>query len=123
VAVAGPFGLASADLREYEERTEGEVTAVQGYCLAARRSDLLAIGGVRESFAFYRNADIDTSLRLRTSGTEVRRAVAVGADRCRRHTHRAWEATSSEERDGLSRRNLRRVLDRFGERVADLAVP
>jgi hypothetical protein len=132
VAVAGPYGLASSDLRQYQERTEGDVAAVQGYCLAARRSDLLAVGGLRESFTFYRNADIDLSLRLRTldvgghprvpGGDGVRRAVAVGADRCRRHTHRAWEATDPEERDRLSRRNMRRVLDRFGDRL-DLAVP
>jgi glycosyl transferase family 2 len=123
VAVAGPFGLASTDLRDYEERTGGDVVAVQGYCLAARRSDLLAIGGVRETFAFYRNADIDTSLRLRTAGPSLRRAVAVGTDQCRRHTHRAWETTPADERDRLSRRNMRRVLDRFGDRVEELAVP
>jgi hypothetical protein len=121
VAVAGPFGLVSADLRDYQERTEGEVAAVQGYCLAARRSDLLALGGFRETFSFYRNADIDLSLRLRTLDGSVRRAVAVGADRCRRHAHRAWEATDPEERDRLSRRNMRRVLDKFGDRQ-DLAV-
>lgn len=122
VAVAGPFGLATADLRFYEERTEGEVAAIEGYCLAARRSDLLTAGGLRETFAFYRNADIDLSLRLRTLGAEVRRAVAVGADRCRRHAHRAWEATDPEERERLSRRNMRKVLDRFGDRL-DLVAP
>jgi Glycosyl transferase family 2 len=122
VAVAGPFGLRSADLRDYQERTEGEVAAVQGYCLAARRSDVAAAGGFRESFAFYRNADIELSLRLRTLGGDVRRAVAVGADRCRRHPHRAWEATAPDDRDRLSRRNMRRILDRFGDRK-DLVVP
>ena len=123
VAVAGPYGLISADLRDYEERTTGDVVAVQGYCLAVRRADLLAVDGFRESFSFYRNADIDLSLRLRTSGSNVRRAVAVGAELCRRHTHRAWEETEPEERDLLSRRNMRRILDRFAGRVADLAVP
>lgn len=122
VAVAGPFGLASRNLREYEERTEGDVVAVQGYCVAARRADLLAVGGFRESFAFYRNADIDLSLRLRTAGPVVRRAVAVGAEHCRRHTHRAWEETEPEERQRLSRKNMRRILDRFGDRL-DLTVP
>lgn len=122
VAVAGPFGLVTADLREYEERTAGEVAAIQGYCLAARRADLLAVGGIRETFAFYRNADIDLSLRLRVAGPHLRRAVAVGADRCRRHAHRAWEETDPTERERLSRRNLRRLLDRFGDRL-DLAVP
>lgn len=123
VAVAGPYGLASADLYEYEERTDGEVVAVQGYCLAARQADLAAVGGFRESFVFYRNADIDLSLRLRTAGPELRRAVAVGEAHCRRHVHRAWEATDPLERERLSRRNLRRVLDRFGNRAGELVVP
>ena len=123
VAVAGPYGLVSADLRDYEERTGGDVVAVQGYCLAARRADLVAVGGFRESFTFYRNADIDLSLRLRTAGPELRRAVAAGAEHCRRHTHRAWEETDPEERERLSRRNMRRILDRFGDRAAELTVP
>ena len=113
VAVTGPYGLVTVDLCDYEERTAGDVAAVQGYCLAARRADLVSAGGVRESFTFYRNADIDVSLRLRTLGESVRRAVAVGAEHCRRHPHRAWEATPPEERDRLSRRNMRRVHDRF----------
>ncbi len=122
VAVAGPFGLVSLDLRDYEERTAGDVVAIQGYCLAARRADLLAVAGFRESFAFYRNADIDLSLRLRTAGNEVRRAVAVGAEHCRRHAHRAWEETDPDERERLSRRNMRRILDRFADRAVDLSV-
>jgi hypothetical protein len=121
VAMAGPFGLTTADLRDYEERTGGDVAAVQGYCLAARRRDLLAIGGFREAFAYYRNADIDLSLRLRGEGEALGRAVAVGAEYCRRHTHRAWEATSPEERERLSRKNMARILKRFGDRP-DLTV-
>jgi GT2 family glycosyltransferase len=120
--MAGPFGLVSTDLRDYEERIAGDVVAVQGYCLAARRDDLLAVGGFRESFAFYRNADIDLSLRLRTAGPDLRRAVAVGAEHCRRHAHRAWEETPPEERDALSRRNMRRILDRFGDRAGELGL-
>lgn len=106
VAVAGPFGLATADLCDYEERTSGDVAAVQGYCLAARRADLVAAGGVQEAFTWYRNADIDVSLRLRTLGDGLRRAVAVGAEHCVRHTHRAWEATPEAERGERSRHNM-----------------
>ena len=122
VAVAGPYGLVSSDLHDYGERTAGDVVAIQGYGLAARRADLVAVGGFRESFAFYRNADIDLSLRLRTAGSEVRRAVAVGAEHCRRHAHRAWEETDPDERERLSRRNMRRILDRFADRAGDLGV-
>jgi hypothetical protein len=106
VALAGPYGLATADLCDYEERTSGDVAAVQGYCLAARRAELIAAGGVQEAFSWYRNADIDVSLRLRTLTTPVRRAVAAGAEHCIRHAHRAWEATPEEQRGALSRHNM-----------------
>jgi hypothetical protein len=107
VAVAGPFGLATDDLCDYEERTSGDVAAVQGYGLAARRLDLVAAGGVQPGFVWYRNADIDISLRLRTTGAATpRRAVAVGADHCRRHIHRAWEATPESDRGERSRHNM-----------------
>jgi hypothetical protein len=123
VAVAGPFGLATANLCDYEERTAGDVAAVQGYCLAARRADLVAVGGVQERFTWYRNADIDLSLRLRTLGEPpVRRAVAAGAEHCTRHAHRAWEATPEAERGELSRHNMGIVHEVFFDRK-DLAVP
>ena len=105
VAVAGPYGLASLDLCDYEERTAGDV------------------GGVQEAFTWYRNADIDVSLRLRTLGEPpVRRAVAAGAEHCTRHTHRAWEATPEAERPVRSRRNMRLVHQVFFGRK-DLVVP
>jgi GT2 family glycosyltransferase len=113
VAVAGPFGLATADLCDYEERTAGDVAAIQGYCLAARRADLVAAGGVQEAFTWYRNADIDVSLRLRTLSEPTRRALAVGAEQCVRHTHRAWEATPEAERGERSRHNMGIVHEVF----------
>jgi len=122
VAVAGPFGLATRDLCDYQERTGGDVAAVQGYCLAARRVDLVAAGGVHEAFNWYRNADIDVSLRLRTLGGELRRAVAVGAGDCVRHVHRAWEATPETERGERSRHNMGIVHAVFFGRE-DLVVP
>jgi Glycosyl transferase family 2 len=122
VAVAGPFGLATEDLCDYEERTAGDVAAIQGYCLAARRSDLLDAGGVQERFVWYRNADIDVSLRLRTLHEPLRRAVAAGAEHCTRHTHRAWEATPEDQRGELSRHNMGIVHEVFFGRK-DLTVP
>jgi hypothetical protein len=114
VAVAGPYGLVTVDLCDYEEHTVGDVAAVQGYCLAARRADLVAAGGVQEAFTWYRNADIDVSLRLRTlDEPPVRRAVAAGAGHCTRHTHRAWEATPEAERGERSRHNMGIVHEVF----------
>jgi hypothetical protein len=113
VAVTGPFGLATTDLCDYEERTAGDVAAIQGYCLAARGGDLRAAGGVQERFVWYRNADIDLSLRLRTLSTPTRRALAAGAEHCVRHAHRAWEATPEEQRGELSRHNMGIVHEVF----------
>ena len=122
VALAGPYGLTTADLCDYEEATAGDVAAIQGYCLAARRADLVAAGGVQERFDWYRNADIDVSLRLRTLSGSIRRAVAVGAESCTRHVHRAWEATPEEQRGELSRHNMGIVHEVFFGRK-DLTVP
>ncbi len=113
VGLTGPYGLTTADLCDYEERTAGDVAAIQGYCLAARRADLLALGGVQERFVWYRNADIDISLRLRTLTTPIRRAVATGAEHCTRHVHRAWEATPEAQRGDLSRHNMGIVHEVF----------
>jgi Glycosyl transferase family 2 len=122
VAVAGPYGLLTADLCDYEEHTAGDVAAIQGYCLAARRHELLAAGGVQDGFVWYRNADIDISLRLRTLTDPLRRAVAVGAEHCTRHLHRAWEATPEAQRGDLSRHNMGIVHEVFFGRK-DLTVP
>ena len=133
VAVAGPFGLSSADLRRFEEVVPSgeagvEVAAVQGYCMAFRRADAVALGPLDEGFRFYRNLDIWWSLALRAGGEDggedgpPRRALAVPNLPLVRSEPWAWTSTPARERDRLSKRNFYRVLDRFRDRL-DLAVP
>jgi hypothetical protein len=128
VAIAGPFGLTSADLRRFDEAlaTGDEsraVAAVQGYLMAFRRSDAVARGPFDEGFRYYRNLDIWWSLVLRDEGEGVapRRALAVPGLPVERAEPRAWSTTPEAERDRLSKRNFYRVLDRFRTRD-DLAV-
>ncbi len=118
VAIAGPFGLASADLRQFEEAA-GEVDAVAGYCQAFRRADYTARGPLDEKFRFYRNLDIWWSLVLRDEGedTAPRRAVALDRLPLLRHEHRGWTSLPEAERNRLSKRNFYRLLDRFGRRL------
>ena len=123
VAVAGPFGLRSSDLRRFEEVTAGDAAAVEGYLLAFRRADAATAGPLDEGFRFYRNLDIWWSLVLRDRGEGVapRRAAVVAGLPLRRHEHRGWTSTPEAERDRLSKRNFYRVLERFRGRE-DLAV-
>jgi len=119
VVVAGPFGMrAKGTLKEFEESTGPDVDAIEGYCMAFRRADALAAGGLDPKFRFYRIADIELSFRLREKGG---RAVVLPDLPLVRHEHRIWEATEPAERDRLSRRNLYRFLDRWRDRT-DLMV-
>ena len=119
VVLAGPFGMrAKGTLKEFEESAGPDVDAIQGYCIAFRRSDALAAGGFDPKFRFYRIADIEFSFRLRDHGG---RAVVVPGLPVVRHEHRMWETTEPVERDRLSRRNLYRFLDRWRDRT-DLMV-
>lgn len=124
VAVAGPFGIVSADLRRFEDAPEAavDVDAIEGYALAFRRADYAARGPLDEHFAFYRNLDIWWSLVLRDRDADAaddappRRAVRVTGVPLVRHQHRGWASLPEAERDRLSKRNFYRVLKRFATR-------
>ena len=114
VVVAGPFGLrGEGTLKAFEESEGPEVDAIEGYCMAFRRADALAVEGFDPKFRFYRMADVEFSFRLRDRGGS---AVVVRGLPIERHEHRLWEATEPTERDRLSRRNMYRFLDRWRER-------
>ena len=128
VAIVGPFGLMSADLRRFEEVVPSgdagdDVAAVQGYCMAFRRADAIEHGQLDEGFRFYRNLDIWWSLAIRDRGEDgpPRRAIAVPDLPLVRAEPWAWRATPEAERDRLSKRNFYRILDRFRDR-GDLTV-
>ena len=113
VGVAGPWGVTSADGRQFEEAPPGEVDAVEGYCFALRRAALRAVGGFDHRFRFYRNADLDLSFAVRAQGWT---AVGTGPLPLVRHEHRGWNAHDDAERDRLSRRNFYRFLKHWGDR-------
>jgi hypothetical protein len=118
VAVAGGWGIVSADLRRFEDAPAGDVDAIQGYAQAFRRVDFIERGPFDERFRFYRNLDIWWSLVLRDGGEggPHRRAVAVELPAVR-HQHRGYEGVSEDERNRLSKRNFYRIIDRFGSRL------
>jgi cysteinyl-tRNA synthetase len=124
VAVAGPFGIVSDDLRRFRDPDEGatDVDAIEGYALAFRRADYVERGPLDEHFAFYRNLDIWWSLILRDQPDDAaddeppRRAVRVTGIPIERHEHRGWTSLPGDERDRLSKKNYYRILKRFATR-------
>ena len=119
VAVAGPWGLRSTDLRHFDDAPGPDADAIAGSCVAFRRADFADRGPIDEKFQFYRNLDIWWSLVLRDEGEDrpPRRALVVPNLPIVRHEHRGWTSVAPDERDRLSKRNFYRVLDRFGGRL------
>jgi hypothetical protein len=132
VAVAGPFGIVSADLRQFQDAPEDtvEVDVVEGYAMAFRRPDYVQRGPLDEHFVFYRNLDIWWSLMLRDGdwddeGAElapIRRAVRVPGLPLVRHEHRGWTSLPEAERERLSKKNFYRLLKSFASRQDLLVV-
>ena len=118
VAVAGGWGIVSADLRTFEDAPAGDVDAIEGYAMAFRRADAADRGPLDERFRFYRNLDIWWSLVLRDEGdgTPPRRAVRIEGLPVERHEHRGYTSLPDEDRDRQSKRNFYRIIDRFGSR-------
>jgi len=119
VGVCGPFGIATADLREFHESAGPEVDAIEGYLMAFRRDVLRDVGLFDERFTWYRTADIECTFRVRDAGF---RALVVDVP-VTRHEHRMWASASAEERDRRSKRNYNRFLERFRGRFDLLVGP
>ena len=112
--IAGPFGVTTEDLREFEDAPGPEVDAVEGYLMALRRDLVRKIGLMDEKFRFYRHLDLDYSLACRAAGYHNRIVQDLPV---RRHAHSDWERTPEEERDRLSKRNFYRFLKKHGHRT------
>lgn len=117
IGVAGPFGIVTTDLHDFQESDGPEVDAIEGYLMAFRREVLASAGFFDEKFRFYRTADIEYSFRVKDRGLK---AVVVPVP-VTRHEHRMWANTPEDERSRLSKRNYYRFLDRFRGRL-DLCV-
>lgn len=123
VGIAGPFGIVTHDLREFDEAPgTGPCDAIEGYCMAMRREVVAEVDGFDEKFRWYRTADIELSFRVKDRGlrTEVVSVPVV------KHEHRMWFETEPAARATWSKRNFYRFLDRWRDRwdlVLDPAPP
>ncbi len=95
------------DLHGFHDAGPGRVTALLGYLLAVRTGAALRAGGFPAPARFYRNADLEFSLRLGREGALVVPAETLAVRQAR---HRGFHDTDSAYRDQESRRNYARVL-------------
>jgi hypothetical protein len=96
------------DLHGFHDAGPGQVTALLGYLLAVRADAAAAAGGLPARARFYRNADLEFSLRLGRAGRLV---VPQEPLPVRQARHRGYHDSDPDYRDAESRRNYRRVLE------------
>jgi cysteinyl-tRNA synthetase len=113
VGLAGPFGIVTHDLREFEEAAgPGPCDAIEGYLMAFRREVIADAGGFDEKFRWYRTADVEWSFRVKDLGLRTELVPVPVA----KHDHRMWFETPPEDRARWSKRNFYRFLDRWRDR-------
>lgn len=111
LAITGPVGVVTSDLRTWQEATTPVADAIEGYLLATRRDLLRDTGLINERFTWYRNADLDLSLQVRNEHGGSARVTDVPIVR---QMHRGYVLYPDEaERERRSRRNYNVFLDRW----------
>jgi hypothetical protein len=96
------------DLRGFHDAGPGRVTALLGYLMAVRSRAALQAGGLPRQARFYRNADLEFSLRLGARGALI---VPPGPLPARQARHRGYHDSDPGYRERESRRNYARVLE------------
>ena len=112
VGIAGPYGLVTTDLREFQEAEGPCVDAIEGYLLAFRRELLPEVGWIDEKFRFYRLMDIYFSFFFKTAGYLAIALPDVAAS-VRKHEHREWYSLNEDERTTKSKKNYDIFRDRW----------
>jgi hypothetical protein len=122
VAVAGAFGLVTADFRHFSDAPGPAVDVIGGEWLAFRRDDYRRLGPLDEQFLSPRSLDAWWSLVLRAGPDPA--APPREARRLDLPLLRSADAPSLASTDlgtdRLAKRNYSRLLDRFREQAGDL---
>lgn len=95
--------------RSVDDRGEGEVDVLFSYFFALDREFSLAAGGANGSATYYRNADIELSLALRSAGGKLWQ-LDLPLEQGRHH---GYHDVDPEYREKKSKENYNRILERF----------
>jgi hypothetical protein len=119
VAVGWKGGLVNLadDWRSTEDKGDGEVDVLFSYFMAVDRVAALEVGGFNARAIYYRNADIEFSLKLR-HGTGRLLQMQLPLEQGRHHGYHDADATYREVQ---SKKNYDRILERFRGKEAILS--
>ena len=118
-AVGWRGGLVNIDdeWRSVEDKGAGEVDVLFSYFLAINCADATNAGGFNNRAIYYRNADIEFSLRLRHANGRLLQ-IDLPLEQARHH---GYYDTEEEFREVQSKKNYDRILERFRGKSAILS--
>lgn len=103
--------------RSVDDKGAGEVDVLFSYFLAVDKAAALQAGGFNARAIYYRNADIEFSLRLKhASGHLLQMDLPLEQGR-----HHGYYDTEESFRDAQSKKNYDRILERFRGKEAILS--
>ena len=105
------------DWRSVDDKGPGEVDVLFSYFLALDRQAAIEVGGFNARALYYRNADIEFSLRMRHArGLLLQMDLSLVQDR-----HHGYHDVDSDFREVQSKKNYDRILGRFRGKNAILS--
>lgn len=105
------------DWRSVEDKGAGEVDVLFSYFMALDRAAALEVGGFNSRAIYYRNADIEFSLKLRhANGRLLQMDLPLSQDR-----HHGYYDVDEAFREVQSKKNYDRILERFRGKNAILS--
>ena len=119
VAVGWRGGLVNTedDWRSVDDKGDGEVDVLFSYFMALNREAIVETGGFNPRAVYYRNADIEFSLKLRQAGG---RLLQMGLP-LEQGRHHGYNDVDPDYREIQSKKNYDRILDRFRGKSAILS--
>ncbi len=119
VAVGWRGGLVNLEdeWRSVDDKGVGEVDVLFSYFMAFNREAMTQVGGFNPRAIYYRNADIEFSLKIRQAGGKLLQMdLPLIQDR-----HHGYHDTDPEYRDAQSKKTFDRILDKYRGKSAILS--
>lgn len=119
IAAGWRGGLINLDdqWRSVDDKGVGDVDVLFSYFLAVDREGAITAEGFSNRAVYYRNADIEFSLRLKHAGGQLLQ-MDLPLEQARHH---GYYDTDPEYREVQSKKNYDRILERFRDKEAILS--